>query len=110
MNSRIFEMFRDDGKEFAKLVGQQNLIGDLRNGIEQATTVDELFVAYDKFYEDVVSISRVVARMIPIAMYLKDEDTCQEIIQIMDSIGLENELPNLISEFIAKEEQLNSSL
>lgn len=108
MGKRIFEKFKEDCFKFSELVDQQNLVDDFKQGIEKATTVDELYVAYDKFYEDTLEISKVVARIIPMAMFHKDEDTCQKIIQIMDSFNLDEELPKLIQLLMDKEDKLNN--
>ena len=110
MSNRILETRKEESINFARLVGQQNLTDDLRKGIEQATTVDELYESYDKFIEGALDILRAVARILPIDMYLKHENACKQVIQILDSFCLEEEMPKLIKMLIDKENMLNNTL
>ena len=108
MSNRILENHREEGIKFARLVGQQNLTSDFKKGIEQATTVDELYEAYETFIEGALDILRAVARVLPIDMYLKHENAYRQVIQILDSFCLEEEMPKLIKLLIDKENQLNA--
>ena len=110
MSNRILENHREESIKFASLVGRQNLTDDLKKGIEQATTVDELYASYDKFLEGALDIIRAVARVLPVDMYLKNKNSCIQIIQILDSFGLEEEMPKLIKMLIDKENMLNNAL